>query len=54
MISCDILQTECRLGLYKVEGENIIINATVWDEDFTETGMRQPNDQLFKRERVCI
>ncbi|OXA44144.1 GDNF family receptor alpha-3 [Folsomia candida] len=43
--------TECRLGLYKVEGENIIINATVWDEDFSETGMRQPNDQLFQRER---
>lgn len=47
-----IYQTDCQLGLYKLEGENIIINATIAEEDFADSRTRQPSGQLFILEKV--
>ncbi|CAL8109863.1 unnamed protein product [Orchesella dallaii] len=43
--------TDCQLGLYKIEGENIIINATIAEEDFADSRTRQPIGSLFLQEK---
>jgi len=58
---CFSLQTDCRLELFKNEGENLIISSTIKallpaeavssanESAFT---VRQPNEQLLRREEV--
>ena len=47
-------QTECHLRLFKDEEENLIINATIADQEFGNFTLRQPNDELLIEEKVRL
>ena len=40
-------QTSCRLDLFKAEGENLIINATLYEEDGANIPTRQTVSESF-------